>query len=604
MGNKQKIVEYRERLDRTLASHDLSNEESIKSRVKNELLRSSPSEIEGYVENVADKRSKEVSNFLDMLRSVGNDKFEAKTHGAAHGEWKLKQDTDEYRVMYREGPQGTPFHTLLVEGFVDGPLDVCLCLSWEIALFNKWWPQFNFPAFKIIESRCVQKVRIGEQIALVRMKVAWPLSAREVILHYFELEYFEDDLIIVVLNTVSDIESIDRNTHGFTNDGIPEAKDIVRADLVGGFALQKVTSNRSYFRTMATMDVKLDYVPPSLINFMSRQLIGSGFKLYKKAVASVAKGDEDFGKALKDPLYARTREGLNHENRLKKDLEPESLESKKSLDIRPEEPATETLRADTSVIDQTSLGDHCGIQTPQADKSGIGQTSLSEIEEEEIVQETNIEEGGEVIDQSSSSLTVEQSHVSKEKKVFISPQVEHALDILNNVITMVRGGGFSIQTWSGLGSTNQEQVNLDTVAAEVGSTPQDGKDGAVCLEAPKADHKDKALDRAENGSHFLSFRPNTPESSVKEVNHNRVAPASPKENSLVLERPQEDAWKSSQVGTMAESVQAPVLGNMNKDYNEVTVKVNGIHEVNVNGGEKLRQKKKHRVCCLHFVSGQ
>jgi len=27
--------------------------------------------------------------------------------------------------MYREGPEGTPFHTLLVEGYVDGPLDLC-----------------------------------------------------------------------------------------------------------------------------------------------------------------------------------------------------------------------------------------------------------------------------------------------------------------------------------------------------------------------------------------------------------------------------------------------------------------------------------------------
>lgn len=27
--------------------------------------------------------------------------------------------------MYREGPEGTPFHTLLVEGYVDGPADVC-----------------------------------------------------------------------------------------------------------------------------------------------------------------------------------------------------------------------------------------------------------------------------------------------------------------------------------------------------------------------------------------------------------------------------------------------------------------------------------------------
>lgn len=27
--------------------------------------------------------------------------------------------------MYREGPQGSPFHSLLVEGYVDGPVDVC-----------------------------------------------------------------------------------------------------------------------------------------------------------------------------------------------------------------------------------------------------------------------------------------------------------------------------------------------------------------------------------------------------------------------------------------------------------------------------------------------
>lgn len=35
-------------------------------------------------------------------------------------------------------------------------------------------------------------------------------------------------------------------------------------------------------RTIANMDIKLDFVPPAFINFVSRQLIGSGFKLYKK----------------------------------------------------------------------------------------------------------------------------------------------------------------------------------------------------------------------------------------------------------------------------------------------------------------------------------
>ncbi|RZC80979.1 hypothetical protein C5167_043552 [Papaver somniferum] len=121
-----------ERLDKTLASHDLSNEEAIKCRLKNELLHSSPLE---------------------------------------------NRDTEEYRAMYREGPQGTP------------------------------WPQFNFPAFKVIEL------------------CAWPLSAREVVVHCFEVEFLEDDLLIFVLNSVTDTKSVDRSTHGFPNDGISEIKE-------------------------------------------------------------------------------------------------------------------------------------------------------------------------------------------------------------------------------------------------------------------------------------------------------------------------------------------------------------------------------------------
>lgn len=47
---------------------------------------------------------------------------------------------------------------------------------------------------------------------------------------------------------ISDLDSVDRSTHGFSKDGIPLPLDVVRIDVVGGFAIQKVTDNRSYFR--------------------------------------------------------------------------------------------------------------------------------------------------------------------------------------------------------------------------------------------------------------------------------------------------------------------------------------------------------------------
>nr|POE77170.1 hypothetical protein CFP56_64454 [Quercus suber] len=74
------------------------------------------------------------------------------------------------------------------------------------------------------------------------MKLSWPLSTREAVVHYFLFEYFQDDLIVVLLNTISDSEDIDMAIHGFTSEAIPEAEDVIRIDVEGGYALQKCLS--------------------------------------------------------------------------------------------------------------------------------------------------------------------------------------------------------------------------------------------------------------------------------------------------------------------------------------------------------------------------
>ncbi|KAF5798892.1 hypothetical protein HanXRQr2_Chr07g0298251 [Helianthus annuus] len=64
--------------------------------------------------------------FLSMLKSAsGNAVESSKANEIPHGGWKIEQDNEDCRVMYKEGPAGTPFHKLLVEGYLDGPLDVC-----------------------------------------------------------------------------------------------------------------------------------------------------------------------------------------------------------------------------------------------------------------------------------------------------------------------------------------------------------------------------------------------------------------------------------------------------------------------------------------------
>ncbi|KFK25047.1 hypothetical protein AALP_AA8G059400 [Arabis alpina] len=406
MQKKREICDYREKLDKTLSSLELTNQESLKSLLRNQLCSSSSQECN---EEILDKKTSDASKLLSKLRSVKMADHQV-SKSTNDGDWKLKHDYEDCRVMYREGLEGSPFHTMLVEGYMDGPIHDCLCVSWEATLYQKWWPQFAFPPFRILQSKCLQKVGIGEQICLARMKVPWPLSDREILVHYFFFEYFKDDLVVILLNTISDVDSIGVSTNDSTKNVIPESLDAVRIDLVGGFVLQKVTPQRSYFRTIADLDIKLDFVPPSLINFISRQLIGNGFRLYKKSVASVAKFDEDYTRALADPLYTKIRQALYSTDKV---IEEEPKLEAKEVDVE----SLSKNNGDAIVSESEPV--HCRKATPE----------IVEEEVEEDFQESVSSEDGNVITK---------THVDIGRRFCISPEVEQALGTLERVIYMVR----------------------------------------------------------------------------------------------------------------------------------------------------------------------
>ncbi|XP_023637146.1 uncharacterized protein LOC17881342 isoform X2 [Capsella rubella] len=309
--------------------------------------------------------------------------------------------------MYREGLDGSPFHTMLVEGYMDGPIHECLCVSWETALYNKWWPQFSFPPFRILKSSCLLKVGVGEQICLARMKVPWPLTDREVILHYFFFEFFKDGLVVILLNTISDLDSIGVSSKDIV---IPESPDAVRMDLVGGFVLQKVTPQRSYFRTIGDMDIKLDLMPPSLINFITRQLIDNGFRLYKKSVASVAKFDEDYSRALDDPLYTKIRQAL--------------YSTDKTIEEGPKFEVTQVNGNSLPKNEHNNHGDASEIKPVHYRKT------ISEIKEEEDSSDESVSS----VDKNK----ITKAHVDMRRQFCVSPEVEQALGTLDRVIYMVR----------------------------------------------------------------------------------------------------------------------------------------------------------------------
>ncbi|KAH9674255.1 polyketide cyclase/dehydrase/lipid transport superfamily protein [Citrus sinensis] len=656
MEKKPKIAQYRERLDKTLASPELTNEETLKMLVKNQLMHSSLDGNEGCSENVVERKTAEISSFLGMLRSASvKDNEVSKTSEASHGEWKLKQDTEEFRVMYREGPHGTPFHSLLVEGYVEAPLDVCLCVSWESALYTKWWPQYIFPQFKIITSNCLKKIRVGEQISLVRVKVPWPLSCREGLVHYFSFDYFQDGLVVVLINSISDLKSIDKSNHGFTSDGIPEAKDVVRIDLVGGFALQKVTEERSYFRTIANMDIKLDFVPPSLINFISRQLIGNGFKLYQKAVVSVSTYNEDYRKPLEGPLYVRIREALYSSEESEEPMKAEEL--KNGACILPEEHFTEAVECGPNKMEQmlynvTHDGDssennaqvtdinvvseieeeesgettlvekdnnsrhqsltddvpkYCNSESLQNDTQVAGINVVGEIEEEEIEGSICSDENDKDMSRHLNDEIPDKSHVNMRKKISISPGVEQALETLETAISVVREYGFNSQSKSFFDLTIEKttKVEMSVVKESTSSENRVHPDVEVCkkeitdVELSEKEITENNLQESRKSIGIQDSRRSGSNSYLRDGSHNKIAPASLEDDLSNPDETNQVAVHSSRNG-MAE---IPILDQRVHDSKQKKAKANEFHDnTSIDGRRKLSRQKKQWLCCFFINS--
>ncbi|XP_026427458.1 uncharacterized protein LOC113323382 isoform X1 [Papaver somniferum] len=587
MMSKQKMAKFREKLDQTLACNDLVDEESIKKLVVRQFSLSPSNLSENNNEYIIERRSKEVKNFLDLQRSASGD------HHNKPGDWKVKEANDEYRVMYREGLQGSPFHTLLVEGYADAPVDVCICAAWETSLYKKWWPQITVPTFRVTEARLLQKIRIGEHLSLTRMKVTWPLSAREVIVHYLEIEYFEGDLVIGLLNSVPDTDKVTNETHGFTNKGIPEAKDIIRMDIIGGTVMKKLSTNKTYFRTMAKMDLKLDFVPARLINFIARQILGGTCRLYQKTVASVAKGDEDFEEALKNPLYVRIREGLYSGEKLKNISENKNGESIPALSELHEIEEEEKAEPDSIEIEEDALEPvQSGLK--EVEEQQNEPYSKGKKEDATVPDESGLEGNGKVdteLDQSdlkgnegvmhhrTTSQDVEQynGNGGSEKKIRISLQVQEALGMLDNLMGMVQKGEFGEQSSYDVECVNPEHVNSELVNTKVGLT-------SSISYKQEMDDISKGMEEANSDNDAHNSR-SKPTYTSRELENNSTAPASPLGKNVPLAYNENEALKPSQ------------------DNEEVGVKVNTTHEGSPNHGrEKSGQKKRWRYSCVHFTA--
>ncbi|KAL3639296.1 eukaryotic long-chain fatty acid CoA synthetase (LC-FACS) [Castilleja foliolosa] len=86
-------------MDNTLASPELTNYETILTLVNNQIIQSLGSLLEEYTENVVEKSSKEMFDFLGMLRSASmivKSSDESKSASISSGRFLLVSKDDVY----------------------------------------------------------------------------------------------------------------------------------------------------------------------------------------------------------------------------------------------------------------------------------------------------------------------------------------------------------------------------------------------------------------------------------------------------------------------------------------------------------------------------
>ena len=98
----------------------------------------------------------------------------------------------------------------------------------------------------------------------------------------------------------------------------------------------------------------------------------------------------------------------------------------------------------------------------------------------------------------------------------------------------------------------------------------------------------------------FAFRQGGSNSFSKEVNHNRIAPASPEQK---LSAPSDTNTNQVDVRTVTYGpMDVPILNHRTENNKYLNGDANGFHETSPDRGNKLAKGKRHRFCCFGMVS--
>lgn len=177
----------------------------------------------------------------------------------------------------------------------------------ESSLYRTWIPSWTRPLrLGVQDSRQILNDRKGHQVIHIKCDVPWPMSSREVLMDVIAVDDIEENGCIIA--KMQTIESQGENDSQFLPDGFelpPLEKGAERVDFDGSILFrtcpmdhplyessrQKFSGDLILLQYTMYFDAKMAAVPHSMINFITRVVIGMIWSMLLKVAEEVKSGE-------------------------------------------------------------------------------------------------------------------------------------------------------------------------------------------------------------------------------------------------------------------------------------------------------------------------
>ena len=260
---------------------------------KEELKDTKEKEKEKLVKYVLEK-AKQSESFIEMLREDAE----------KDSSWETQKSfsfggRDQTKIYYKTTENETKLILRVDQAIKREMLVPVLATLNESQLYASWLPSWTMPKLKFSRTEKLDQRGRCSQLLLVTVECPWPFSTREVVLDALAFDDIDESGVVAVLLNSCDCEDDERVPaidHKFGQ--------CTRVDFHGGFLFRAIPSEGEAWKKarekhedemivsfIFNIDPKISYVPVSIIQFITRTVIGTLWGMFMKIASKVKNGE-------------------------------------------------------------------------------------------------------------------------------------------------------------------------------------------------------------------------------------------------------------------------------------------------------------------------